>query len=71
MADFILSVKTINLDGRRSSGVRKLTVYTLATAGRKLSRKKGRTRGEKRGIDSSCRVADKSMLTYVVYFYTR
>ena len=45
MADFILSAKTMNLDGRRSSWLRKLTMYTLATAGRKIARKRGESKG--------------------------
>ena len=35
IADFILSARTMNFDGLRSSRVRKLTMYTLATAGGK------------------------------------
>ena len=44
MADFILSASTMNLDGRRSSWVRKLTMYTLATAGAKIARKPGESK---------------------------
>ena len=35
VADSMLSARTINLDGRWSSWLRKLTMYTLATAGGK------------------------------------
>jgi hypothetical protein len=47
MADRILSPRTINFDGRRSSWVRKLTMYTLATAGAKITRKAGESKKRK------------------------
>ena len=40
----MLSARTINLDGRRSSWVRKLTMYTLATAGAKIARNAGKSK---------------------------
>ena len=47
MADFILSARTMNFDGLRSSWVRKLTMYTLATAGAKITRKAGESKKRK------------------------
>jgi hypothetical protein len=44
MADRILSARTINFDGRRSSWVRKLTMYTLATTGRKIAGNPGESK---------------------------
>jgi hypothetical protein len=59
MADFILSARTMNLDGLRSSWVRKLAIYTLATAGRKLSRKQGESKRGKRSFVLVGRVSDQ------------
>jgi hypothetical protein len=48
-------------------------MYTLAIAGRKLARKqgeskRGRTKTNACGLDSGCRVSDKSMLTCFASF---
>jgi hypothetical protein len=45
MAARILSARTMNFDGLRSSWVRKLTMYTLATGGRKIAEKLGEGKG--------------------------
>jgi hypothetical protein len=45
MADFMLSARTMNFDGQRSSWMRKLTIYTLATAGAKIAKKLGQSEG--------------------------
>src|SRR5262249_43731750 len=45
MADFLLSATTMNLDGLRSSLLRKLTMYTLATARGKIARNRGQSKG--------------------------
>ena len=39
-----MSARTMNFDGPRSSRVRKLTMYTLATAGVKIARKLGESK---------------------------
>jgi hypothetical protein len=41
----IASARTMNFDGRLSSWVRKLTMYTLATAGAKIAKKPGQSKG--------------------------
>ena len=45
MADLMLSARTINFDGRRSSWERKVTTYTLATAGGKYEKPRGEQEG--------------------------
>jgi hypothetical protein len=44
MADFMLSARTMNFDGRSSLWVRKLTMYTRATAGGKYRESQGRVK---------------------------
>jgi hypothetical protein len=44
MADFILSARTINFDGRR------LTMYTLATTGHKIAGNPGENKRGDRGF---------------------
>jgi hypothetical protein len=47
MADFMLSARTMNFDGLRSSWVRKVTMLILANSGRKIAKKPG---GEQEGF---------------------
>src|SRR5215831_4092150 len=45
MADFILSARTMNLDGLSSLWLRNVTTYVLATAGAKIAKKQGESKG--------------------------
>src|SRR5215471_4683988 len=56
MADFILSATTINFDGLSSLWLRNVTTYVLATAGAKIAKK----RGESKGVGSSMIILDRT-----------
>jgi len=43
----------------------------LSHSGAQIIQSTRESKGKQEGIDSGCRVADKSMLTYVIWFYRR
>jgi hypothetical protein len=67
MADFMLSARTMNFDGRRSSWMRKLTIYTLATAGAKIAKKLRESRSEESGSVNG--ISREEKLTYGAHCY--
>ena len=56
MADFILSARTMNLDGLRSSLGAETYDVDLSHSGRKIARKPGESKGGERGPEASLEV---------------